>query len=505
MEANAYCPIDASLGGAVSSPVQFPERREGWPAEEQLFRTLVEHTPDYAFILLDQNNRVLRWNVGAERVFGYTESEIQGAEGSLFFTAEDRANGGVEQELISARRDGKAEDDRWHVRKDGSRFWSNGVMRPVRDAAGELKGYIKILRDLTAEKQSKERLQRSQEQLRLFIDNVTDYALIQVDLNGHVSSWNPGAQRITGYTEEEILGKDLCTLCTQEDTDAHFIEEELKRAIQKGVTEEVRWFVRKDGRRFWARWVTHTILNADGQPGGFAKVMRDETERKRAEERLRASLLEKDVLLQEIHHRVKNNLQVVVSLLSIQANRLQQRDIIDVLNDTQNRVRAIAGIHETLYASPDLANISFSDYMEQLIRSLFSFYNVDASKIDLQIKTDDIVIDITQAVPLGLVLNELMTNALKHAFPDGRSGTVSASLRYVPEGPRSGETLDEGSADLTIEDSGVGLPAGFDIQTQESMGMYLIRVLTRQLRGAVHVSREPRTQFRVVFPLRPLV
>jgi PAS domain S-box-containing protein len=485
----------------MSSSALFSEGQQAWPAEEHVFRTLVEHTPDYAFILLDQNNKILRWNVGAERIFGYTESEILQADAGIFFTPEDRAKGEIEKELISAQRDGKAEDDRWHVRKDGSRFWANGVMRPVRDGAGELKGYIKILRDLTAEKESQDRLQRSEEQLRIFIENITDYALIQVDVNGNVYSWNSGAQRITGYTGEDILGKHMSILCTQEDIDAHFVDEELKRALVKGHAEEARWFVRKDGRRFWARWVTHTILDLQGKPSGFAKVMRDETERKRIEERLRASLLEKDVLLQEIHHRVKNNLQVVVSLLSIQANRFQRQDVVDILNETQNRVRAIAGIHETLYSSPDLANISFSDYMEQLIQGLFSFYNVSARNIDLQIKTDDIVLDITQAVPLGLILNELVTNALKHAFPDGRTGTVWATLEYVPDVPRSDKTLDEGSAALTIEDDGIGLPESFDVQKQDSMGMYLVCVLARQLRGAVHVSQKPRTQFRVVFPL----
>lgn len=485
--------------------MQSAKEPEGWTADEQLFRTLVEHTPDYALILFDQNNRVIRWNLGAERVFGYTESEILGADGALFFTSEDRASGAVEAELAGARQNGVSEDERWHVRKDGSRFWSNGVTRPARDAAGELKGYVKILRDLTAQKQSQERLLRNEEELRLFIENVTDYALIQVDLNGYVSSWNPGAQRITGYSEQDILGKHLSILCTQDDIDCDFISGELKRAIEKGSTEEVRWFVREDGHRFWARWVTHTISKPEGQPTGFAKVMRDETERKRAEERLRASLLEKDVLLQEIHHRVKNNLQVVVSLLSLQASRLKRQEVINVLNETQNRVRAIAGIHETLYGSPDLANISFSEYMDQLVRGLLAFYNITSSKIDLQLKTDDIVLDITQAVPLGLILNELMTNALKHAFPDGSTGTVWASLQYVPEVLRPEGTLDEGSAMLSIEDDGVGLPEGFDIQQQESMGMYLIRVLTRQLRGSVHVIREPKTQFRVMFPLRPAI
>lgn len=463
----------------------------------------MEHTPDFAFILLDLGNRVRRWNRGAEKVFGYTESEILGAPASLFFVPEDRANGAVEQELTTAQRDGKAEDDRWHLRRDGSRFWGNGVMRPLYDATGQLEGFVKILRDLTTQKQAQERLQQSEEQLRLFVENVTDYALIQVNLAGHVSSWNTGAQRITGYTEEEILGRHMSILCTQEDIEDRFVEEELKRTLMKGSTEEVRWFVRKDGHRFWARWVTNTIRDVDGQPRAFAKVLRDETERKRAEERLRASLLEKDVLLQEIHHRVKNNLQVVVSLLSLQADRLQRRDVVDVLNETQNRVRAIAGIHETLYSSPDLANISFSSYMNQLIRDLFSFYHVSASKIDLQIDTDDVVLDITQAIPLGLIVNELLTNALKHAFPEGHTGSVWARLHYLPEIPISERTLDEGSAVLTVEDNGVGLPEGFDIQHQDSMGVYLVRVLTRQLRGSVHVSQDGRTQFRVVFPLQP--
>src|SRR5438270_3912813 len=213
-------------------------------------------------------------------------------------------------------------------------------MPPLYDGTGELKGFLKILRDLTTQKQAQEHLERSEEQLRLFVENVTDYALFQVDPHGVVTSWNTGAQKITGYAEGDILGRHLSLLCTQEDLDASYIDGELDRALTKGSTEEARWFVRKEGRRFWARWVTHTIWDSDGQPRAFAKVLRDETERKLAEERLRASLLEKDVLLQEIHHRVKNNLQVVVSLLSIQASRLHRADLVEILDETQNRVRA---------------------------------------------------------------------------------------------------------------------------------------------------------------------
>jgi PAS domain S-box-containing protein len=486
----------------VSTPVHSNEDLLRLKHEEQLLNVVVDNTPDYAFIFFSPDNHVWSWNVGAERIFGYTESEVLGADGSLFFVPEDRAKGIPEEELTTARQEGRAEDDRWHVRKDGSRFWASGVMRAVYDGAGQVEGFVKILRDLTAQKKAQESLQHSEQQLRLFVEHVTDYALIQVDLQGRVRVWNPGGQRITGYTEQDIAGKPLSILCTQEDVDNGFLEEELERALKAGSTEEARWFVRKDGRKFWARWVTTVIRDSNRQPSAFAKVLRDETERKRAEERLRASLLEKDVLLQEIHHRVKNNLQVVVSLLSIQASRLDRHDVIDILNETQNRVRAIAGIHETLYSSPDLASINFSEYMQQLIQGLFSFYNAKASNISLKVEADDIVLDITQAIPLGLIVNELVTNALKHAFPAGRNGTVRATLRYLEEDLVPDRTLDEGSAVLTVEDDGVGLPAGFDVQEQESMGTYLVRILTRQLRGALQVDQDGKTLFRVVFPLR---
>jgi len=467
-----------------------------------LLHIVVDSTPDYAFVLLSPEGRVRSWNTGAEKIFGYTESEIIGASSSTFFTPEDIAESAPEQERKEAAQNGRSGDDRWQLRKDGSRFWSSGIMRAIYNEAGQLKGFVKILRDLTQQRQAQEALQHSEEQFRLFVEHVTDYALVQVDLQGQVITWNPGAQHMTGYEERDALGKHLSILCTQEDLDTGYIQAELQRALETGRTEEVRWLVRKDGGKFWARWVTTIIRDDNQQPRAFAKVMRDETERQLAEERLRASLLEKDVLLKEVHHRVKNNLQVVVSLLSIQANRINRRDVIEILNETQNRVRAIAGIHETLYGSPDLASISFSEYMNHLVRGLFSFYHVKSSNISLELETDDLVVDITQAIPLGLVVNELVTNALKHAFPEGRHGVVRATLRYLRENPSSYETLDEGSAVLTVEDDGIGLPPGFHIQEQESMGIYLIRILTRQLRGTVQVEQDGKTQFRIVFPLK---
>ena len=487
----------------MSAPVHFNDEFFRLKHEEQLFHVVVDNTPDYAFIFLSPDNHVWSWNLGAERIFGYAESEILGAHGNVFFVPEDQGQEIPEEELTKARREGRAEDNRWHMRKDGSRFWASGVLRAVYDGAGQLEGFIRILRDLTEQRQAEEASRRSEARLRLFIEHVTDYALIQVDLHGRVTAWNPGAQRITGYTEQDIAGKNLSILCSQEDVDNGFLQDELDRTLQIGSTEEVRWFVRKDGRKFWARWVTTVIRDSNQQPSAFAKIMRDETERKRVEERLRASLLEKDVLLQEIHHRVKNNLQVVVSLLSIQANRINHREVIDILNETQNRVRAIAGIHETLYSSPDLASINFSEYMQQLIRGLFSFYNVKNNDVNLIVEADDIVLDVTQAIPLGLIVNELVTNALKHAFPAGRTGAVRATLRYLKEDPAPDRTLDEGSAVMTVEDDGVGLPTGFDVQEQESMGIYLVRVLTRQLRGTLQVDQNGKTQFRVVFPLKP--
>jgi two-component sensor histidine kinase len=205
-------------------------------------------------------------------------------------------------------------------------------------------------------------------------------------------------------------------------------------------------------------------------------------------ERIQASLQEKEVLLQEIHHRVKNNLQIISSLLSLQASRLEEPRALDALRDSQDRVRSMALVHEKLYQSPDLAQIDFADYAHALTRSLFSSYQARAPEIALRTQIDDIPLSIDRAMPCGLILSELVSNALKHAFPSGRTGEITVGLHAQDD-----------CVVLVVADDGVGLPADLDFSNPGSLGMKLVVTLVEQLGGSIELDGRAGTLVEVSF------
>jgi PAS domain S-box-containing protein len=216
------------------------------------YRLLVEGITDYAIYLLDSDGMVTSLNRGAERFKGYCESEIVGQHFSRFYTEEDKAIDLPQTALRTAREEGRFEQEGWRVRKDGTRFWAHVVIDPIRDFEGTLVGYAKITRDLTERRRAEEQLRESQEQLRLLVQGVTDYALYMLDLNGRVSSWNAGAERIKGYTRDEILGHHFSRFYTEEEREAGVPSKALQQAAAEGRWETEGWRLRKDGSRFWA-------------------------------------------------------------------------------------------------------------------------------------------------------------------------------------------------------------------------------------------------------------
>jgi PAS domain S-box-containing protein len=350
-------------------------------------------------------------------------------------------------------------------------------------------------------------LRASEERFRLFVDSVRDYALFQMDLHGKIVSWNDGAERLLGWEESEAIGSDGSIVFTPEDIAAGAPEQEMLTARQKGRAEDERWHIRKDGTRFFASGVLTPVCGDDGQLHGFAKIMRDVTERNEQAERLQRSHDEKTVLLHEIHHRVKNNLQVIVSLLSVQASHSTDPRVIAAFEETESRVRAIASIHERLYASHDLAEVEFGAYLTKLVRELLVLHTAETVPVDLNLTVADMVLSIEQAVPLGLIANELILNSLKHGLggkPGASSppGRLSVTLAYDPSGLESDQTLDEAWACLSVEDSGPGLPQDVDaFSDRRSMGLRLVNLLVRQLRGRLELVPAPGAHFRVRFPL----
>ena len=214
-------------------------------------------------------------------------------------------------------------------------------------------------------------------------------------------------------------------------------------------------------------------------------------ERERAEQQIRASLKEKEMLLQEIHHRVKNNLQVISSLLNLQAGYIDSEIIRDVFRDSQNRVRSMALVHEKLYRSADLARVDLAEYIRNLATFLFGSYQATAGRITHEIQADNVLLGIDAAVPCGLILNELISNTLKHAFPDGRSGQIRVELGQD----------DDQQVTLVVADNGIGLPPDFSILETDSLGMQLVDTLVEQLDGTLEIQSQAGTQFKITFPL----
>lgn len=258
---------------------------------------LVDNILDYAIFLLDADGVVVSWNAGAERLKGYTAAEIVGAHFSTFYADEDRAQNRPAHNLEIARREGRFEEEGWRVRRDGSRFWAGVLLTAIRDEDGTIIGYGKVTRDLTASRQHEQRLRENAaalaaandelEQFRRLVLNVRDYAIFLLDSGGHIRTWNAGAERIKGYTAQEIVGRHFSTFYTDEDRARDHPAAELQIATETGRYEEEGWRVRKDGSRFWANVVITALRDDDGTLIGFAKITRDLTERRAAEEALR--------------------------------------------------------------------------------------------------------------------------------------------------------------------------------------------------------------------------
>src|SRR5581483_1366299 len=249
---------------------------------------LVDSVRDYAMLLLSPSGEILSWNSGAKIITGYEASEAIGRHFSLIYPEEDIAAGKPERELRVSRKEGRFEDEGWRKRKDGTLFWVNTVISPIRDEDGTLRGFSKITRDLTARRETEEKLKRSEEIFRLLVAAVKEYAIFLLDPNGYITTWNAGAQRIKGYTPEEIIGKHFSTFYSEDDNRDQKPQRELDVAKRFGSVEDEGWRIRKDGSRFWANVIITAVYDETGELRGFAKVTRDITEKKKADEMQRA-------------------------------------------------------------------------------------------------------------------------------------------------------------------------------------------------------------------------
>jgi PAS domain S-box-containing protein len=436
-------------------------------AESENFRLLVASVTDYALYMLSPAGFVVSWNAGAQRFKGYTADEVIGQHFSRFYTEEDRTAKLPSRALQTAISEGRFEDEGWRLRKDGRRFWASVVIDPIWDNEGTLIGFAKITRDITERKKAAEALHASEQQFRLLVQGVTDYAIYMLSTDGIISSWNAGAVRIKGYQHAEAMGTHFSRFYTEEDKLAGRPMTALKTAAEEGRFEGEGWRVRKDGSRFWAHVVIDPIRNALGELIGYAKITRDITERRQAAEALERA---KEALFQSqkleaigtltggIAHDFNNLLSVVVNGIEILAKEVQTPVAAKVLETMRRSVTQGTNLTQQLLTFARKQPLKQDKYNVNSVIGSFDavLRRVSKSSISFRVKLDPLlppaIIDVSQfeAALLNLVVNA------RDAMPDGGTITVSTEQVELPE--NSVDKLPAGRyVKVTVSDTGTGM------------------------------------------------
>lgn len=435
--------------------------------EAERFRLFIAGVTDYAIYMISPEGIVRSWNAGALRFKGYTAEEIVGQHFSRFYTEEDRASNVPQRALQIALEQGKFEGEGWRMRKDGSRFWAHVVIDPIRDEQGNLIGFAKVTRDITERKHEAEALHTSQEQFRLLVQGVTDYAIYMLSPAGTITNWNAGAKRIKGYDDEEVIGTHFSRFYTEEDRAKGLPAKALATAAKEGRFENEGWRIRKDGSRIWAHVVIDPIHDETGALIGYAKVTRDISERREAAQALEKT---KEALFQSqkleaigkltggVAHDFNNLLNVIVTGIDVLAHEVATPTGIRMLESMRRAASRGANLTQQLLTFARQQPLKQDKY--NINRGIQSFEAVlrRASKnslvfnISLEPALPEVMIDATQfeAALLNLVVNA------RDATPDGGMITLSTStvqladneVKFLPAGRY---------VRVTVKDTGTGM------------------------------------------------
>ncbi|MBK5396026.1 PAS domain S-box protein [Pseudomonas sp. TH39(2020)] len=436
--------------------------------DDSRFRLLIDAVVDYAIYMIDPDGIITSWNAGARRFKGYEEAEILGQHFSRFYTEADRLAGLPQRALDTAIREGRFEGEGWRVRKDGTHFWSHVVIDPILDPSGKLLGFAKITRDLTDRKMAEEVLKQSEQQFRLLVQSVTDYAIYMLASDGRVTNWNPGAQRIKGYLPEEVIGKHFSMFYTPEDREAGEPQRTLDIAVREGRFENKGWRVRKDGTRFLANVVVDPIWGETGTLLGFAKITRDITEATRAQQTLEQT---REALFQAqkmqaigqlsggIAHDFNNLLTVILGNLEIVRKRVGDDPKITRLvdNATQGALRGVSltqrmlafARRQELKAEP----VEIPTLVQGIIGLLRSSLGPSVVlETRFSPELEPVMADVNQ---LELAVLNLVTNA-RDAMPHGGKIVISAKTEETWDQPQL-SLLSGRYVCLSVSDTGEGM------------------------------------------------
>jgi PAS domain S-box-containing protein len=488
-ECRPWYRADGSIGGMITYTEVTTERKlaeQALKRSEERFRRIVE-TAEEGIWLVDRKWETELVNDRMAEMLGYQHEEILGRHLLSFMDEQEQS---WARELMARREQGLNEKhDFKFQRRDGSDLWAIVSTNAVISEDGQFMHALAMVTDITERKQAEEALRESEKRYRMVVQDQTE-VISRFLPDGTFSFVNQVYCDFFGKKEHELLGNRWTPVAHPDDVET--IQSKLAEISPANpvVDIENRVYSGK-GRLHWFRFINRGFFNNEGRLSEIQSVGRDITDRKRAEADLQKSMAEKVVLLREIHHRVKNNMQAIIGLLRVHSRRTTDAHLTEIFNDCRDRIGAMSVIHETLYQSENLAKIDFNAYLKKLCRSLAQAHDARRKRITLTTSAADVSLNMDQGVAVGMIVAELISNAFKHAFPDGEGGTVSVHLDRP-----DGETVR-----LVVSDTGVGLPEDFDIQNPPSLGMRLVAgAVTRELGGTLAVEGDGGTRFIIRFP-----
>jgi PAS domain S-box-containing protein len=445
-----------------------------------------------AIIASDSQYRITAWNTAAETMYGWKAEEVLGRFG-LDITQTEYPGIDKTEMLRAISEVGSWRGEATQARKDGTRFPVEVSSIVLRDATGKATGFVSVNRDISGRKRAEAALLQE----KAFSESVINTAqaiILILDTQGRIVRFNPYMEEVSGYPLAEVKGKDWFDTFVPE-RDRARIRALFHKAIDNIQTHgNANSIVTRNGSEREIEWYDKTLRDEQGNSIGLISIGQDITERKCVEEQIHASLREKEILLKEIHHRVKNNLQIISGLLTLQAAQIDDERLTKMIKESQNRIRTMALIHQMLYEAGNLSDIDMGDYIRSLAGNLISSHFQVATPPRVGFDLAPLRLAMDKVIPLALIVNELLTNALKHAFAGGQPGEIRIALQECRGTARRAPTHE-----LIVSDNGIGLPAGFDATKQKSLGLQLVAMLVKQLNGTLAIESSGGTSVRIAF------
>ncbi|MDQ3191174.1 MAG: PAS domain S-box protein, partial [Bacteroidota bacterium] len=468
-----------SIGSQIGQFIVRKKAEEELSASEERFKAIY-NVAAVGIARVALNGKFIQVNLRLCDIFGYSDTELYHKKFQDFTFPKDLEKSiGFQKKLLEKKID-KFTTEKRYIHKNGSVIFINLTVSVVKDVDGNPDYFVSVFEDITDRKSSEEKIFKQAAKLNSIIES-SSHQIWTLNKKFELTSFNQNYVRSIKafFNVEPLLGVDVLkgSKALLDEKTFEQIHKIYKEAF-KGIPQhfEMPYYTR-EGKSIWLETFLNPIRLEKGKIEEISCIAQDITGKKIIEQQIKSSLKEKEVLLKEVHHRVKNNLQVISSILNLQSSKIKDKKVLEVLKESQDRIKSMAYIHESLYQSKDFSQINFSEYIENLSKNLVHSYRLYNNLVDLRLDIDEVYLNLDLAIPCGLIINELVSNALKYAFPNNKKGTIFITVK-----------IKENNLELKVKDNGIGFPKNIDFRNTETLGLQLVTALSDQIRGSVNME-----------------